>query len=147
MVTSFLSSLLISVEPHNNPLWRRRFLAMRTPHDLRFFFFLISVTQMLTTQADRFSREEVRSGAFTLLMIGLFHRRTNVIVTMTICRRITSIHIKWMGLMITHFLAHFALFCLCVANTLLLLLFRWSRCSWPSPQMWQGTWTIIIWFT
>ncbi len=27
------------------------------------------------------------------------------------------------------------------------LLVRWSRCSLPSPQMWQGTWTTRTWFT
>lgn len=95
-------------------------------------------------------------------MRGWFQKahRMNVIVTIvciqsgnnfTCAKEKTKQNPWW--IIISSFQAHWAtLFFLCedlvecFCNVCFLLV-RWSRCSLPSPQMWQETWTTRTWFT
>lgn len=96
---------------------------------------------MLTTQADRFSPEEVHYGLFNLIVIIIAdcivweerHRDPQWIIT-PFSR--TPIMLCLWGMS-----------CDKGADDICFLLHRWSRCSLPSRRMWRETWTTRTWYT
>lgn len=64
-IPSNLNNCRVALAPHISSRCKQA----SSSHEVFFLFSLFSVTQMLTTQADRFSPEEVQSSPFTLIII------------------------------------------------------------------------------